>query len=78
MKKCVVAVCGVLGCIHNECGRCYNGVIALDKGGSCLCFERKKVEISMNPAPSAPETIPVNAKDIIDGLDMYGDFALED
>lgn len=59
MRKCNVAVCGVLACIHNECGRCYNGVIALDRNGECLCFERKnevKHVESTKKAPSLPKT----------------------
>lgn len=62
MRKCTVAVCGVLVCVHNECGRCYNGVIALDRDGECLCFERKSEVKPAEPtkkAPVLPKTEPV-------------------
>lgn len=72
MKKvsCVVAVCGVLGCVHNECGRCYNEVTALGKDGACLCFEQKR-----EPAPCTEpvrgklvETNHVENFDVLEGL----------
>lgn len=78
--KCIVAVCGVLDCVHNECGRCYNEVIALDKSGECLCFEEKKERMQMpiNTAPSSSEISSTNGRDVIDRIDIYNDFGLED
>lgn len=78
--KCIVAVCGVLGCVHNECGRCYNEVIALDKSGECLCFEKKKERtiVPVDTAPSSSEATRIYTKDIVDGLGMYDDLGLED